>query len=279
MTANLAMLRAFLERVLGWSEPRREYVDRALRSIELAASRNAALVISGPGDLVPVARALHRRTLGADAPFVVCDPRRGTTGAMVRSPENHESGGAACLAARGGTLCMRARRLPRDFATVINLVRDPRSCVQLVVCWPREDAHPLLVSPSPIIVPPLRHRIDDLERIIDEYALDAVAAMGAPSGCFTADDRAWVIEHATGSFDEIEKATLRIVALASSPSVTRAAARLDMAHVSLTRWIERRETPATTGGGRPIHTYLGRRSLLRSARLGPRTIRGSARSA
>jgi hypothetical protein len=279
MTADVAALHGFLERILGWRESRRDIVDRALRSIELAASRHAALVISGAGDLVPMARALHRRTFGADAPFVVCDPRRSTTGATVRSPANHDSGGAACLAARGGTLCMRARRLPRDFASIINLVRDPRSCVQLVVCWPRQDAHPLLVSPSPITVPLLRDRADELGRIIDEYAIDALHALEAPAGCFTDDDRAWVIEHATGSFDEIEKATLRIVALASSPSVTRAAAKLDMAHVSLTRWIERRETPATAAGARPLPTYLRKRSRLQSAGSGPLTIRGSAHTA
>src|SRR5262245_11242443 len=79
-------LRGYLERILGWQDVRA--VDRALRSVCLGASRQAALVLRGDGDLVPIALALHRRALGEDAPFVVSDPRRGTKSASVRSPAN-----------------------------------------------------------------------------------------------------------------------------------------------------------------------------------------------
>jgi hypothetical protein len=239
MTADVA-LRSFLARILGFAADRSSVVDRALHSVELAASRRAALVICGDGDLVPIAGALHRRILGASAPFIVCDPRRGITAATVRSPANHESGRAAFQAARDGTLCTLARRLPRDFEAVVELIREPSSRVQLVVCWPRDEAHPLLVSPSPIVVPPLRDRAGELAQIVDEYADDAIKALGASAGSFMDVDRAWVLEHAGGSLDEIEKATLRIVALATSPNTTHAAARLEMAHGSLMRWIHRR---------------------------------------
>jgi transposase-like protein len=46
---------------------------------------------------------------------------------------------------------------------------------------------------------------------------------------------------ATTSLSEIEKATLRLVALRSSATVSQAAARLGMAPVSLSRWVARRK--------------------------------------
>jgi hypothetical protein len=65
----------------GWSDERA--VDLALRSLALALDYRAALVLCGDGDLVPIAWALHRHTLGADRPFIVCDPRRGTQAPAV----------------------------------------------------------------------------------------------------------------------------------------------------------------------------------------------------
>jgi hypothetical protein len=77
-------------------------------------------------------------------------------------------------------------------------------------------------------------------RIVDEYALDAVAALGAPIECLNTADRAWVIRHGTDSFDEIEKSVMRLVAIRVSRNLSAAAARLGMAPVSLSRWIRRR---------------------------------------
>jgi len=243
MTADLA-LRPFLARILGWSDDRAIAVDRAERSLQLAASGHAALVLCGEGDLVPIAAALHRRTLGPNAPFIVCDPRRGNMAATVRSPANRATGTEAIDAAAGGTICLRARRLPRDFASVIARVRDPAAHVHTVVCWgERNDSNPLLIVPAPIVVPALRARANELPKIVDEYALDAVAELLAPTDCFTAADRAWVLAHASGSVDQIEKATLRRVALRASRNVSTAAARLDIAPVSLARWLARRAAP------------------------------------
>jgi DNA-binding protein Fis len=45
------------------------------------------------------------------------------------------------------------------------------------------------------------------------------------------------------SLSAIEKAVLRCVALRSSTNMSRAAARLGMAPVSLSRWLERRRQP------------------------------------
>jgi hypothetical protein len=108
--------------------------------------------------------------------------------------------------------------------------------VLLVVCTDRrDDAHPLLVRPSPICLPPLSERASKLPRIGDEYALDAIAELGAPPDSFTDADRARALEHAAESLAEIQKATLRLVALRVSRSMSGAAARLGMAPVSLIR--------------------------------------------
>lgn len=60
-----------------------------------------------------------------------------------------------------------------------------------------------------------------------------IAEPGAPHEAFTADDRAWVRDHAARSLAEIEKTTLRLVALRTSGNLSDAAARLGMAPVSL----------------------------------------------
>jgi hypothetical protein len=234
-------LRAFLARLLGWASD--ETIEVALRSIELAANHRAHLVLQGAGDLVPIAQSLHRRILGADRPFVVCDPRRGNTRASARSPANLESGVDAFRAASGGSLCVRRKRLPDDFAVIVPRLRRVHDVQYIIVCSNLDDdADPLLVLPAPIQVPPLASRTHDVERIVDEYAADAIAELHARDACFTAGDRRWIIEHPT-SLAEIEKATMRVVALRMSRHLSEAAERLGMAPVSLWRWILRRKLP------------------------------------
>jgi hypothetical protein len=86
-------------------------------------------------------------------------------------------------------------------------------------------------------------RANEVPRIVDEYAADAIAELGAARTGFTDADRAWVCEHASTSLAEIEKATLRLVALRFSRNTSGAAARLGMAAVSLSRWVGRRRLP------------------------------------
>jgi hypothetical protein len=66
------------------------------------------------------------------------------------------------------------------------------------------------------------------------------AGHGASPTSFTDADHRWVRQHAASSLAEIEKVTLRIVALRASCNLSQAAGRLEMAPVSLTRWIDRR---------------------------------------
>lgn len=238
---NTATLRRFMGRLLGWSEDRA--VELAVRSLKTAIAHRAALVLCGEGDLVPIAHGLHRRALGADRPFVVCDPRRCNSSASVRSAANRISGVAALEAAAEGSLCVRASRLPRDFPALVAQLRAIDD-VLFVVCMKPANRIPLLVRPAPITVPPLASRAAELDRVIAEYAGDAIAELRAPRTAFTAADHAWVRGHAAGSLAEVEKATLRLVALRTSRNTSVAAARLGMALVSLTRWLDRRELPS-----------------------------------
>ena len=102
------------------------------------------------------------------------------------------------------------------------------------------DAHVPFILPAPIVVPPLASRAHELDRIIAEYAADAIAELVAPSASFTADDHAWVRDHAAGSLAEIEAATLRLVTLRTSRNVSHAAERLGMRRMSLFKWLARR---------------------------------------
>jgi hypothetical protein len=216
-------------------------IDHALRSIRMAVTRRAALVLLGDGDLVPIAHAIHHRTLGADRPFIVCDPRRRQSRANVRSAENYETAMLAFAAATGGSVCVRSLRLPKDFGSVLAAFRAPTSRVQLVICgWPSEDYEAYLAAP--IAVPTLTSRPDETDRIITEYAEDAVAELGARTG-FLPADHAWVKAHSASTLPDIKKATLRLVAIRDSRNLSNAAARLGMALVSLSRWIGRRKLP------------------------------------
>ena len=236
-------LQAFLGRVLGWSNERA--VELALRSIELAVDHRAALVLCGEGDMVPLAQALHQRTMGPARPFIVCDPRRGTKAASVRSPASRASGLAAFDAAVGGSLCVRMRRLPGDFPQLVARLRGADDVLCAICAEDAVGTHRSFVLPAPLAVPPLAERAAELDRIIAEYAADAIAELAASASSFTVDDHAWVRAHAAMSLVEIEKATLRLVAIRTSRNVSCAAARLGMAPVSLTRWIGRRRLPAT----------------------------------
>jgi hypothetical protein len=236
----LSALRSFLARLLGWRNERSGIVDQALRAVRMAATRRTALVLCGDGDLVPIARGLHRYSLGDDRPFVLCDPRRRVT-EQSAPLENYTVGMDAFQAALGGSMCMWVKRLPRDFADVTTALRDPDTRVQLIVCGVRPPDSKELVS-APIEVPPLSSRPDEIERVIDEYAADAVTALHA-SACFNTVDRDWVRLHSATSLPEIEKGTLRIIALREAGNIARAAAMIGMAHASLGEWIGRRRLP------------------------------------
>jgi hypothetical protein len=244
-------LRSFCCRLLGFSIERAAAVEHAFRTLDLVMAHRASLVVLGEFDLVPIAQALHRRMLGVEAPFILSDWRRANTPASVRGARNQGIGALALQAlqdARGGTLCVRCQRLPRDFKALVAQLRGTEEVRLTVVGDGRYDTHPFLVRPAPIRIPSLKTRTKELPRIIDEYGADAVAQlrvrqMGPREARFTEADRAWVIASTPRTLPEIEKATRRLVALRMSEDPRRAAEILGMAPVSLSRWIGRRKLP------------------------------------
>jgi hypothetical protein len=235
-------LHGFLARLIGWGREHAEAVDRALRSVRMAATHRAALLLCGDGNLVPIAHAIHRRSRGLDRPFVVCDPRRQSGKATVRTAENCSTGMDALTVAVGGSVCVRTRRLPPDFHELLEALCEPMCRVQLIVCaGALEECERCRVTP--IVLPRVTDRWREIDRIIDEYARDAVRDLGVPPSTFLPVDHAWVRQHAATSLNEIEKATLRLAALRASRTLGGAAARLGMAGVSLSRWIGRRDMP------------------------------------
>ncbi len=244
-------LRAFCQRLMGWHEHRMRAVDHALRALRLARAHRSPLLLSGEGDLVPVAYDLHQRTVGIAAPFIVCDPRRHDTMENVRAPANVLRGIEAFDRARGGTLCLRQYRLPPDIADISRRAYEPNSDVQLVLCAPAKYRIAPTSSERVVELPALKLRKMELPRIVQEYAEEAIKTLNAAPSCFDDEERDWVIGHSAKSLPEIQKATLRIVALRNTNSLKQAADLLGMAPVSLTRWLGRRHLQSV-GIGQPM---------------------------
>lgn len=238
---QLIALRGFLARLIGWGPTRQRDVDRALRMVRLAATRRTPLVLSGDGDLVPIAHSLHTHVRGHDKPFILCDPRRRRSKADVRVVENSRDVRQALRSAIGGSLCLLRRRLPPHAAAVLDEIRRSRPRVQLILCASDERGTAELLVADPLVIPPLSERGHELDRIIFEYATEAMRDLSVPRSVFTEKEHEWVRTHAASSLPEIEKATRRLVALRAERTMAGAASRLGMATVSLSRWIGRRD--------------------------------------
>ncbi|HEX7797264.1 MAG TPA: hypothetical protein VF456_23040, partial [Vicinamibacterales bacterium] len=187
----------------------------------------------------------RQRRRPADAPTGRLSVFYGIT--WPSTPANQGSGVAAFDVAVGGSLCVRSRRLPHDLPELLRLLDRPDSRVQLIVCTTSRARIGLFTIPMPIEVPPLGIREIELPRIIQAYADEVIAALSAPVSCLSEDDQAWVIKHDARSLSDIEKATLRIVALRMTDNVHQAARMLGMAPVSLSRWLGRRMPLARLG--------------------------------
>ena len=254
-----ARLRSYLERLLGWDDA--PAVEHALRAVDLAATHQAVLVLRGDSDLVPVARGLHRCVMGDERPFVLCDPQRCDSDAGAPL-ESHKTAMAALGAATGGSVCLRSKRPPRDFAELVAVLRAPGAPVQLILCGLRlPDRLGLILAPIPI--PALSTRQHELDRIIEEYGRDAALALRTSSR-FTAADRDWVRRHAATSLSEIEKGTWRKLALRETGNVASAAELLGISHTSLGEWFGRRRVGRSALS--EAYDPLGQtRQILRSA--------------
>jgi hypothetical protein len=233
-------LRDFCRRIFGWDDARREAVDDVMHALLAAVAACAPIALRGKSDLVPVAHALHRRLLGPERPFVVCDPRRRDGDGSVRSAPNRGRGMDALLAAMGGSVCLRARRLPADFDEMADSLRGSGPTAQVFVCLSDLDRIRVrdLLSP-PIEIPSLGGRAGDLDRLVGEFLADATRALGVAGMRFSGRASDSVLRGVT-SLAELERGVLRLVAIKSTPNLSQAAARLGVALVSLSRWVDRR---------------------------------------
>lgn len=243
---QLIALRGFLSRLLGWSESNRPNVDRALRAVRLAAARRVPLLLSGDEELATLAQSLHIRTRGRYKPFVLCNHRRVTVEASVRSVANFKDARTALGAATGGSLCVLRHRMPCDMEEILEEMRVSMSRVQLILCaWERSLGRLESFLSCPIVIPDLASRGDEIDRVIYEYAMDAMDELAIPRPTFTEEDHAWVRAHSASKLTEIEKGTRRIVACRASKNIAVAATRLGMASISLSRWFQRRDSIGT----------------------------------
>lgn len=235
-------LREFCCRLFGWDDAARGAVDDAVCTLLTAADRGAAVALRAHSDPVPIAYALHRRLLGPERPFVTCDPRRRDCPGSVRSPPNRQRGMDAIKAATGGSVCISARRLPRDFDAMAESLRGAGASVQVFICVSGTDRIRDLLG-RPIEIPPLSRRVADLDRLVIEYLTDAAQALDVAGARFSGCAPEAIAEGIV-SFAELEKTLLRLVAVRSTPNVSQAARRLRIAAVSLGRWLHRRRGTA-----------------------------------
>jgi len=228
-SAQLAALRTVVCRFLGWARVYQGEVDDALHSLRDWAAHRSALVVIGDGDLAPVVERLHGLTLSPDAPFVVYAPGDDLADRVQ--------------AAVQGTLCavIRRRAEAYDIAEMLRPMKHPAR-PRLVLCANKAtdaaDVSLKLGRSTVITVPPLSMRADELERIVQESAVDAARALGVPATGFTMHDLERLRTIKFKSFAEVTETVRRIIAMRTW-GVTAGAARLGITHVSLSQWARR----------------------------------------
>jgi hypothetical protein len=248
---NERNLRELCCRIFGWSN--KQMVDDVMQTLITAVARRGAVALRGESDLVPVAYSLHRRLFGSERPFVVCDPRRRDGDGSVRAPPNRNAGMLAVEAAVGGSVCIRSNRLPVDFGLLVSSLREQGSVSMLFICLKQQDCVTDILC-RPLEIPSLAQRSSELDRLFDEYLEDAAQMLMVGSVQVSDAMRKSVLCDVKTLID-LEKAAMRVVALQSSHNISQAARRLNMAPVSLTRWLGRRRWVGSTAGTTPSAPY------------------------
>ena len=225
---QLMALRELVCRFLGWSTPRQDDVDKALRSLREWAALRASLVLMGEGDLTTVARQLHAATLGPESPFA--------------TNAEHESSMAALQAARHGTLW--TPELPPDFAAVAESLREVDNRTRLMLHARSADdaarAAITLTACRVIALPSLSSRHAEIDRLINVCADDAAADLHAPTTGFTTNDMDGLARLRYRGIAELEFTVRRVVAMRTY-GLSNGAERLGIRHVSLLEWARRRK--------------------------------------
>jgi hypothetical protein len=253
-------------RLLGCGAAAQPSIEHALRSVRLAATRRALVVIRAAADVDLIAQELHECALGRDAPFVMCNPG---CRPLTRIPQKQldrlsraDSGLSATLAAENGTVCFYSWKLPDDFDGVIANIehRAVRPLVLIGVRVPGSRRLDSLLtglqrySVCTILIPPLSSRSSELPEIVQSYAEEAMWHLRTTDSAFSEVDRQWIVEHAARSLLEIREATLRLVALhvaaaARNGTLHRTATMQDAANMlgvhytTVDHWIRRFKPP------------------------------------
>jgi hypothetical protein len=219
--------RALVARFLGFDAARRIVVDRALRLVREWATNRMPLWIAGNDDLVSIARRMHDEFIGAH-PFVVAS----VSGAASAIERVRSSGPSV-------TICLRSERPTRDLRAVSAIASEP-GAPRIIVCA-ASAAHIL-----PIEIPALDTRRVELPQIVDAYALDVIAALGARATSYTAVDRDAIVRWPLTTLADVEESVRRMIAIREFGGVTGAAVHIGVSHSSLSRWLARRTTNRRT---------------------------------
>ncbi|MGN6108365.1 MAG: FHA domain-containing protein [Kofleriaceae bacterium] len=232
---GLIALRRLLESFLGYAPAYSVEVDQALRSVRDMATRRAALVLIGEGDLSSLAHRLHRhalghgQTLGEVPPFVVCT-----------------SGDGLDVLARAatGTLCLHAAALPPDTQQIALGIRTPGARTAVVFCGdsPAQAAKATRLFGRTCLLapPPLAERPLEFGRVVESLTADAVLSLQAPGSGFREHDHPRL--RAVTSLPELAEVTYRLVALRNW-GLAHGAARLGITYPALSKWMRRRSIP------------------------------------
>jgi hypothetical protein len=163
-------------------------------------------------------------------------PRPGIAPSSVRSPAPVVNAAAAFDAAVGGSLCVRRRRPPHDFSSLVSWLRGTDS-VQYICL--EEDSLRWLVRRGPIEVRPLRSEATSRRDRRKERFRRHRRACAATAELRFQRARSIVAHQARGHRIALrsEEAGLRLVTRRNSANLPKAAARLGMAAVSLSRWV------------------------------------------
>jgi hypothetical protein len=134
-------------------------------------------------------------------------------------------------------LCVVDGELPTDFESVLATLAEPSPGAQLFLCQKKASKHG--ARAEPIAIPGLADRVAELDLIVREYGAEAMTAMEV-AGEIKAEDKAWVVKNCIDSLVDIEKGTMRIVALRRYGSKSAAAKALGMSQVALGKWVRNR---------------------------------------
>ena len=229
-SARLIALRAYLSRIIGWDLARGWDVDRGIQAVRSMATRRAALVLCGDGDLHDIARQLHLLAVGAERSFIMCH--------RDRMPPLH--------VASAGTFCFTDDTLPDDFAQIAATLTAPTSRARLIVCSPsRDDATEAMVQIGRSVVielPALDTRAAELEPLIIAYADDTARAFGFASHGFREHEMVWLRKIELKTLADVQELAHRLTILRNR-NVGGGAELLGISHVALSRWAKRRGIP------------------------------------